>query len=67
MKLSQEQIAFLIKLAGGTEDMVSRNHPQHHACIQQAVENAFTLFEAAQEYEAELDNERFNKVWENLA
>ena len=47
--------------------MVSRNHPQHHACIQQAVENAFTLFEAAQEYEAELDNERFNKVWENLA
>ena len=63
MKLTKKQVALLIELGGGTQKVVSRDHPHHHACIKQAVENAFELLERAQAYEAELDNERFNKTW----
>ena len=63
MKLTGKQIALLVELGGGTKEVVSRDHPHHHACIKQAVENAFELMERAQAYEAELDEERFNKTW----
>lgn len=63
MKLTEEQIDFLIKFGDGTEEMVSPNHPQHHECIKDALENAMLLVEAAQAYDTELDNKRFEKTW----
>ena len=47
MKLTGKQIALLIQLGGGTKEVISRDHPHHHACIKQAVENAFELLERA--------------------
>ena len=66
MKLTEKQVALLIELGGGTKEVISRDHPHHHDCIKNAVENAFQLLERAQEYETELDNERFEKTWANL-
>ena len=66
MKLTEKQIALLIELGGGTKEVISPDHPHHHDCIKNAVENAFELLERAQEYETELDNERFEKTWANL-
>ena len=43
MKLTGKQIALLVELGGGTKEVVSRDHPHHHTCIKQAVENAFEL------------------------
>ena len=48
MKLTEKQVALLIEIGGGTKEVISRDHPHHHDCIKNAVENAFELLERAQ-------------------
>lgn len=64
--MDAKKIRFLVLLGGGTEAEADPKHPNHYYRIKQALDNALLILETAQEYYWEVDNNRFNEIWQNL-